>query len=672
MPFLGIVKYLTSYARIKPLYEVDEQNWRKIEDPIKEFPPDGLVYWNPANKAIKGGFFFFHPVKIGGDKDQYKVSAPEPAIELLSFRQYTNIDKIRQIACNGYRYTAEINSHIMLWGPNEIIGPVKFIKLPNTTEDWIIDKNTRHTINIFYYTKNDIQTIKIDKETRYVFKHPNLGEPDNVQDWDDNKSIAKRALRYVKEHSNKVELPKKEMDIISEYISETGTTPKVLLDQYRLEKTKEMIKDTEITRELIAELCQELMDIPNIQVTVQTKVEQKIEEIQGEVKNKIQESLSLEQEKVNKLKEENKLLEEKHSNLQKEIEKITLLQLKLASNTENKNQASKQEIKSITTTNNIKKIVDITELMHLLTATFRPKNIISISKKLHAAFCCKAIPVLTGINALDILQMYADVVAAGRIKIINISTTTLEYSELFGRVDYTNRRFIPHVSGLIDHIKASQPNTGYSLLVIEGINRAPTESYLLPFLQALRSRRELVLFHPTTTDEKDPYFNYARFTWPQNILLAMTLIEGATSLPLTPDLWADTILIQTDSYSRVNSLENENKQISEVEPTSSIFNSNFESNTDISQRLKDIIGNVGLFGKQIIRRIEEIALRYAKALQHQEKKDVFTEVVDACLVPSIASVNDEETQEDLIKIIESEIPENSFREKVNLIRKKIA
>ena len=73
------------------------------------------------------------------------------------------------------------------------------------------------------------------------------------------------------------------------------------------------------------------------------------------------------------------------------------------------------------------------------------------------------------------------------------------------------------------------------------------ESYLLPLLRAaLRHSGKIALFHPLAVETEEPYRACARIKWPENLLITATLVEGPTTLPVATDVWADSVLIQTD------------------------------------------------------------------------------------------------------------------------------
>jgi hypothetical protein len=133
------------------------------------------------------------------------------------------------------------------------------------------------------------------------------------------------------------------------------------------------------------------------------------------------------------------------------------------------------------------------------------------------------------------------VMCAGRVLVVEVTSAIADVQDLFGRLE--SRTFVPHPAGLIDVVRAARQNEGPFLVVLDGVNRGATESYLLPLIRLVRNRASSVpLFHPQSIDPSDPYRSEARVQWPPNLLLAATAIEGPTTLPVAPDVWNESIL----------------------------------------------------------------------------------------------------------------------------------
>ena len=178
------------------------------------------------------------------------------------------------------------------------------------------------------------------------------------------------------------------------------------------------------------------------------------------------------------------------------------------------------------------------------------------SRPIHAALVAGMVPLVNGAGALEALEQYAHVTVGGRMLWCSVTPTTLEPADLLGRYDASARQFAPHPSGLLDLlIYARQPEQRERLFlaVLDGVNRAAADAYLLPLLTCYRStrredaRRTLRLAHPGVFTAEDPYFAATELAWPSNVLLAGTITDGAATIPLPPSLWADAFYVDLEA-----------------------------------------------------------------------------------------------------------------------------
>jgi len=185
----------------------------------------------------------------------------------------------------------------------------------------------------------------------------------------------------------------------------------------------------------------------------------------------------------------------------------------------------------------------------LTEAAIRP----SVAFSFHAALVSGMVPLLSGTEAREVVEIYGQIATGGRLLQTHILPTMVEPADLLGRIDPYSRQFTPHAAGLLDLlIFARKPEQcdKLFLVVLEGVNRAAVDSYLLPILASYRTprspedRRILSLAHPTAFRPGDPYAVAAQLTWPPNVLLAGTLTDGAVRLPLPASLWSDACYIE--------------------------------------------------------------------------------------------------------------------------------
>ena len=284
----------------------------------------------------------------------------------------------------------------------------------------------------------------------------------------------------------------------------------------------------------------------------------------------------------------------------------------------------------------------ITELSDLKRSLVKHSKAAGVPSKvggrIHSAFCEGLMPVLAGPRALNALEAYARVVCGGRIFRVNVSPSFIEPVDIFGKLDLVRGRFLPHASRLGDVIETARQSAGFALVVIEGANRAPTESYLLPLLQCLSGKTSLKLFHPSAISTTNGDRCLADIQWPPNVLLSATLVEGPTTLPVTRDLWSTAVLIETDGEgSRVSPIP----EVTELAPNSSLMKS-LESPPDLGANIFEDLPGYESF--------QDVSVRFLGALSYfeneQERLDLT--VIETILLPIILSTDNEEERDEMI------------------------
>jgi hypothetical protein len=151
------------------------------------------------------------------------------------------------------------------------------------------------------------------------------------------------------------------------------------------------------------------------------------------------------------------------------------------------------------------------DLAEMLTATLQLGDAPGgLARPLHSSFLAGAVPVLGGSRGLEALETYAACVASGRLLRITIVPTMLDPAELLARL-----RPLANATG-----------GELCLAILDGVNRAAVDAYLLPVLTAGRGDGPGQL--------------------PANLLLAGLLSSGDASLGLPRAMWRYATLLLTD------------------------------------------------------------------------------------------------------------------------------
>jgi hypothetical protein len=163
-----------------------------------------------------------------------------------------------------------------------------------------------------------------------------------------------------------------------------------------------------------------------------------------------------------------------------------------------------------------------------------------------AALLAGLIPATHGPAAFAALRSVARLLAGDRVCRSAVPLTALSPLDLFGSLLPEQGRFLPRGSLPDILLEARNHPDALALVVIEGIDRVPAQSVVVPILQHYREVRRAIqqagrkighimpldLFHPQALSDDDPYQKLASFTWPENVLLAATCDNDTSSLPL--------------------------------------------------------------------------------------------------------------------------------------------
>jgi hypothetical protein len=175
---------------------------------------------------------------------------------------------------------------------------------------------------------------------------------------------------------------------------------------------------------------------------------------------------------------------------------------------------------------------------------------------LHAVFVAGVAPVVIGERGYDLLRAYTDAVAGGRLHWIPTASSTLEPNDLLGRYDGAAGRIVPAASGLLDVLNDASHSNRIHIVVFDGFNRAPTDGYLLPLLEAARavrsgdSARTIPIANVRLLADDDPYRELGRLAWPPNVLIATLPSDGSMTLPVPRSVWRFLALLDADDRDR--------------------------------------------------------------------------------------------------------------------------
>lgn len=155
--------------------------------------------------------------------------------------------------------------------------------------------------------------------------------------------------------------------------------------------------------------------------------------------------------------------------------------------------------------------------------------------RLHAALRAGLMPIATGSGGSAALSAYATAAFGARVATLPIAHDFLNPVDLVG-VRASNPAVTRLHTGLLVGADAGVRDGGAGVLVLESFNQAPTESYLLPWLQT--PDRTIVVPEAARRIVGTP-----RVTPHSDLFVAATAAAGTTTAPLSPDIWGFAVAI---------------------------------------------------------------------------------------------------------------------------------
>lgn len=548
--------------------------------------------------------------------DQFFASNPVSAREVIDLRlddkPFILDDARREVVEEGIELQFIPPQQVHLWIDDDALtSPVHLIQHGNK---WRIstDQSQKTFIKVYSIPQKKIVELRAGGARRaFLAPDAQTGAPTQLLDWSSDDVLLKRVLKWLqeadKDFAHSIELTKRALNRAAEIVrGEHSETGEAALRKQQLQRALALASAIEETDELRRVLEEDLLNLPAVIERINEAVDEARQEAREQIRHEESEAASsvaaLRVEKA-ALEQEIKEFEQRRAelslSLQRQVEEsraaveaaleeqmselmnrpaqvlanisIFRAALNLAPSTNSSNAhaprhltagdaASGRSILSlrfVRREEQIKLITDQQDLRTALNESHAAAGFDSgVAATLHAAFLSGMMPILSGSAAYEAVKSYASRVAGGRLLWIPVPATTLEPNDLLGRFDAASRNFVPHPNGLLDLLLHARNSAELFIVVLDGFNRAPVDSYLSPLLSMFddawlveHERRALPLVHQSSVSVEEPYVAAARLTWAPNVLLAGIWSEGAASLPVPASFWDAASFVTTEQAS---------------------------------------------------------------------------------------------------------------------------
>ncbi|WP_156665262.1 hypothetical protein [Rhodococcus phenolicus] len=245
----------------------------------------------------------------------------------------------------------------------------------------------------------------------------------------------------------------------------------------------------------------------------------------------------------------------------------------------------------------------------------------TVLNRIHAAVRAGLLPVLTGNGGPAALSAYATAVCSGRITSMPVGHDFLHPVDLLG-LRAANPPATRVHSGLLPGADAGVRDGGPGLLVLDSFNQAPTESYLLPWLQT----HDRGITVPEVAREM---VGVARVVPDQNLLFAATTAVGTTTAPVSPDMWGYAVAIDVPKPGRTRA----NSPTRTTIDRQSVSGPHPQSASLVS-KLEESLGAIWVIDDGLL----DTSRRFATGLiELQDSSAITTSVLECVILPALAT-----------------------------------
>jgi hypothetical protein len=604
------------FASVEPLIESSPSGseWLShVGDAVSRFPNRGLVHWHDAPTGLREGSLWQfavddHPFTERADRpEQYQLRDAQEAIEVLDLRSWEDEAALRStVTAEGLPLTsAPIARRVLLWLASGLcVGPL-LLKRGTAPGLWVLDAPEAHRdaarMPVWHLAATDINRVPLEGSRWFVGPGVELDRSGGIQNWTSDAHVARSVLgRLRKMDPDLVKALGVTDNLFRDYLHHVengrmgGVDPAV--ERARADRLSGFRNAIQRDVALLTEAAEALLATEAVRMEVERQVQSKVAEEVRARQSEIDVALAEKTEQLTRLQVKLDASELKSTSLdtallekQRDLEqKVGSFEREVASRLEEiarrpeaifaEAAVMRAILAPVTGGHGLgpahaparrgagafqhfgessPQLADDAAVRRAL-AAHAGAGALSLHAILgvHAAFVAGTVPVIVGTRGYDVLRAYASAMAGGRLHWIPTGSSTMEPQDVLGRFESTSARIVPSPSGLLDVVNDATRSGRLHVVVFEGFNRAPTEAYLSPILEAARATRAgdavraIPLASLALLAEDDPYRQLARLAWPINVLIACLPIDGSAILPVPESLWRFLALLDGDDRDR--------------------------------------------------------------------------------------------------------------------------
>ena len=576
--YLGIVDEIRTAvsgpkAFLRPVFKVESEKsrWEAVEP--DEFPNRGLAsWWRPPASVLKGTAWLFrvHESETFEHENQYhclfNVSEPaDPTTELIDADGIQAEEDLRRELCFiGLPGPSPLTSRVVIrFGGDRLLGPVHGVFRDGRL--YLPDE----TLNSHLTIARAGPFESLAKYDAHCFLPlGDWSEKIGEVDFSPDSVFLKRALKDLR--SKDLASIKLTDNLMRQLVGGSADASLTVLEKQRLERLKTWTAGVGENVTLTEEVVTEILELPAIRkeitgaleaakATARKAIEQELRDELGKITAARAQLATLATELAEGRQRQELFATALESTVEARIRSAmekpeeflaenALVRAALSCGTA---RAKNCENAPPASTHCENLIGDHEQIIRLLTTSFRRRGFRDrLPLTLHATLLAGNVPLIYGIHAREVLQLYGSVVTSGNILWVPISPSQLEPADLLMSRTGGSQSCIPNPNGLLELLKRARSSNAMYLVVCHGVNQCLMQSAIHPIFRHVADRRQGIPAEPLITLPHAPDSSSVGIgiEWPRNVLLTGTIVDEPSLYPLDASIWEDANWVFTDPY----------------------------------------------------------------------------------------------------------------------------
>lgn len=573
-------------VRLEPIAMTRESDrtWLVVTNPLESFPARGrVVLFDAESTVVRRSYWLFELVETFNfdatdptKKEQYRAEHLAPALEVLDVRHLGDAEAARRrMVTVGINLSFTPCNRVYLWiEPTLWVGPIELRRLPSGA--WGLDPEQAGMEALRASPAMPDSGTALRLECPRFFLHYGATiRPGGSLDWSSDSKVLRALLKRARELDPSFAMALGiSRDTIRHYSDLLGreasaSSDRVLAEQ-RLRRAEEILSGLGIDADAAARIADQLCDLPSIRVELEQLRCTAEREARETGERAVAEESRVARENIARTLADIAILEKQLVTLRAEIAReqtraddtiasyesalaervksvsaeparfaaeISLIRAIL--HQDNRAPRTPTFVLDLPTSEGIEFLTDQPELpKRLIDAAAATGIQMEHLRIFHAVVASGLIPLVRGGHAALLVDTYASVVAGNHLHKVPVTLSMLTPSDCLRE-------------GVLEVLRSSQESQQLHILVLEGVDVSPIDSYLVPLLEWYVASTPTAKLVARYTDNRDTDSVSHPTSWPRNVLLAGTLSRDTVVFRAPTSLWRYAVQVDAEGAAAI-------------------------------------------------------------------------------------------------------------------------